>query len=109
MVNYGVSLEAHQGITIGERCLLASFVRVSDGGTGRRGPIVIGDDVWLAHGVIVDPGVTIGAGSVVSAGSVVTHDVPPGSLASGNPAQSARLAAPREGSPTIEVRPWQSN
>jgi maltose O-acetyltransferase len=109
MVNYGVSLEAHQGITIGERCLLASFVRVSDGGAGRRGPIVIGDDVWLAHGVIVEPGVTIGAGSVVSAGSVVTHDVPPGSLASGNPAQSARLVVARDAGPVAEVRLWQSN
>ena len=108
MVNYGVSLEAHRGITIGERCLLASFVRVSDAADGRGGPVVIGDDVWLAHGVIVEPGVTIGAGSVVSAGSVVMHDVPPGSLVSGNPAQSTRLAAGAT-RPAMEARPWQSN
>jgi maltose O-acetyltransferase len=110
MVNYGVSLEARQAITIGERCLLASFVRVSDDERGRRGPVVIGDDVWLAHGVIVEPGVTIGSGSVVAAGSVVTEDVPPGSLASGNPAQSARLLASREKPlAMVEARAWQAN
>jgi maltose O-acetyltransferase len=92
-VNYGVSLEAHDMVRIGRRCLLASFVRVADRDARRAGPVIIEDDVWLAHGVIVDPGVTIGAGSVVSAGSVVTQDVPPGSLASGNPAQCAPLAA----------------
>ena len=101
LVNYGVSLEAHHhGITIGRRCLLGSFVRVSDQGSGRAAPVVIGDDVWLAYGVIVEPGVTVGAGSVVAAGSVVTHDVPPGSLASGNPATWVPLTAPADARPT---------
>jgi maltose O-acetyltransferase len=103
LVNYGVSLEAHQGITIGRRCLLASFVRVSDRIGGRSAPVVIGDDVWLAHGVIVEPGVTVGAGSVVAAGSVVTMDVPPGSLASGNPATWVPLT------PQGDTRPLQAN
>ena len=95
MVNYGVSLEAHQRVTIGRRCLLASFVRVSDRGGGGEGPVVIGDDVWLAYGVIIEPGVTVGAGSVVAAGSVVTMNVPPGSLASGNPAAWVPLTPQR--------------
>ena len=92
-VNYGVSLEAHDTVRIGRRCLLASFVRIADRDAQRSGPVIIEDDVWLAHGVIVEPGVTIGAGSVVSAGSVVTEDVPGGCLASGNPAKCARLTA----------------
>jgi acetyltransferase-like isoleucine patch superfamily enzyme len=108
MVNYGVSLEAYEGITIGRRCLLASFVRVSDRAGGHGAPVVIGDDVWLAHGVIIEPGVTIGAGSVVAAGSVVTSDVPPGSLASGNPAQCSPLESRPAGAPS-EVRSWRSN
>jgi maltose O-acetyltransferase len=53
-------------------------------------PIRIGQAVWICGGAIVLPGVTIGDGSVVGTGSVVTHDVPPGSLAVGNPARIIR-------------------
>lgn len=42
------------------------------------------------RGVIVCPGVTIGDNSVVGAGAVVTRDVPPNSLAVGNPARVVR-------------------
>jgi acetyltransferase-like isoleucine patch superfamily enzyme len=50
-------------------------------------PVVVGKNVWITVGVIVVAGVTIGDGSVITAGSVVTKDIPPHSLASGNPAQ----------------------
>jgi maltose O-acetyltransferase len=86
------TVEAYGSIRIGRRCLLASGVRVCDKGPGGIAPIVIGDDVWLAHGVTIEPGVTVGNGSVVSAGSVVKRDVPPNSLAAGNPARSVSLA-----------------
>jgi acetyltransferase-like isoleucine patch superfamily enzyme len=97
--NYGFSLEARQGVRIGRRCMIASLVRIGDGPPGRTAPVVIGDDVWIAHGAIIEPGVEIGAGSVVSAGSVVRTSVPPGHLALGNPARVLRLEAlpPREG------------
>jgi serine acetyltransferase len=92
MFNYGVSIVAHSAITIGRRCMFGSLVRLSDESLGRVAPIVLGDDVWVAHGAIIEPGVTIGDGSVVSAGSVVTADVPPRSLAIGNPARAMSLA-----------------
>ena len=53
-------------------------------------PVVIGDSCWLASNVVVCGGVTIGEGSVIGAGSVVTKDIPPGSLAVGNPCRVIR-------------------
>lgn len=53
-------------------------------------PVAIGNNCWLGGGVIVLPGVTIGEGSVIGAGSVVTKDVPPDSLAVGNPCRVIR-------------------
>jgi len=44
----------------------------------------------LGGGVIVCPGVTIGDDCVIGAGSVVTRDIPPASLAVGNPARVIR-------------------
>lgn len=90
-LNYGVSIEARDSIRIGDRCKIGSLVRIADASQGQAGPVVIGNDVWLAHGAIIEPGVTIGDGSVVSAGSVVTTSIPPGSLAVGNPARPVRL------------------
>ena len=53
-------------------------------------PITIGDNCWLASNVVVIGGVTIGSGSVIGAGSVVTRDIPPNSLAVGNPCRVVR-------------------
>ena len=53
-------------------------------------PIRIGSGVWIGGGAIVLPGVTIADGCVVGAGSVVTRDLPPFSLAVGNPARVVR-------------------
>ena len=92
LFNYGVSLEAWSSIHIGSRVMFGSSVRISDRRSGAAGPVAIGDDVWIAHGATIEPGVTIGCGSVVAAGSVVSSDVPPGSLAIGNPARCMRLS-----------------
>ena len=49
-------------------------------------PITIGEDCWIAGGVIVCPGVTIGDRCIIAAGSVVVHDIPADSMAAGCPA-----------------------
>lgn len=56
-------------------------------------PILIERNVWIAAGATVIGGVTVGENSVVAAGSVVTRDVPPNTLAGGNPARVIRSIA----------------
>lgn len=59
-------------------------------------PITIEDDCWLASNVVVCGGVTIGEGSVIGAGSVVTRDIPPHSLAVGNPCRVIRAITEKD-------------
>ena len=54
-------------------------------GTELAKPINIGNNVWLGGNVIVLAGVTIGENSVIGAGSVVSRDIPPNTVAVGNP------------------------
>ena len=53
-------------------------------------PIHIEDDCWIGANVVVTAGVTIGRHSVVAAGAVVTKNIPPFSVAAGNPARVIR-------------------
>jgi maltose O-acetyltransferase len=57
-------------------------------------PITIGDNVWLGAGTIVLPGVSIGANTTIGAGSIVTTNIPPNSLALGQPARVQRSLEP---------------
>lgn len=50
-------------------------------------PIVIEDECWIGANTVITAGVTIGKHSVVAAGAVVTKDIPPYSVAVGNPAR----------------------
>jgi acetyltransferase-like isoleucine patch superfamily enzyme len=49
--------------------------------------IIIEDDCWIGANSVVTAGVTIGKHSVIAAGSVVTKNIPPYSVAAGNPAR----------------------
>jgi len=51
----------------------------------RLGDVVIGDNVMVGANTTILPGVEIGDGATVSAASLVNRDIPPGSLAGGNP------------------------
>ncbi|ANK61427.1 transferase [Loigolactobacillus backii] len=53
-------------------------------------PITLAADVWLGANVVVRGGVTIGQGSIIGAGSIVTHDIPAGVVAVGNPCKVLR-------------------
>ncbi|KKH16919.1 acyltransferase [Methanosarcina mazei] len=52
--------------------------------------VIIGDDVWIGHRVIILPGVKIGKGSIIGAGAVVTKDVPDYAIVGGVPAKIIR-------------------
>lgn len=53
-------------------------------------PITIGDNCWIAGNVMILAGAKIGSGCVIGAGSVVTGEIPPDSLAYGNPCRAVR-------------------
>lgn len=49
-------------------------------------PVIIEDNVWLGHGVMILGGVTIGEGAIIQAGAVVVKSIPKLGIAGGNPA-----------------------
>lgn len=51
------------------------------------GRITVRDNSFIGLGATILPDVTIGPNSVVAAGSVVTKDIPPNTVAVGNPAK----------------------
>lgn len=59
---------------------------ISDQGVSTA-PIIIEDETWLGANCVVLPGVTIGRHCVIAAGSIVNRDIPPFSVAAGNPAR----------------------
>jgi acetyltransferase-like isoleucine patch superfamily enzyme len=115
----GAMLMGAERITIGARAVISYFVTIADSDfhprdpEGRRqdslallpggdpaqraplttAPVVIEDDARIGIGAIVLKGVRIGAAARVEAGAVVTHDVPAGAYAAGNPATVRAQAA----------------
>ncbi|MFC1870798.1 acyltransferase [Chloroflexota bacterium] len=59
-----------------------------------KAPVIIENDVWIGIRVIILSGVRIGRSAIIGAGAVVTKDIPPFSIAGGNP---AKLIKKRDG------------
>jgi acetyltransferase-like isoleucine patch superfamily enzyme len=64
--------------------------------------IRVEDHVWIGARAVILPGVTIGEGAVVGAGSIVSRNVPPWSIAVGNP---AKVIKKRELTTALELKP----
>jgi acetyltransferase-like isoleucine patch superfamily enzyme len=99
----GVRIQSAESVSIGDDCMLASRVYITDAdwhdvydrlAMGPTAPVAIGDNVWLGDGAIVRKGVTIGANSIIGAGAVVVRDIPPNTVAAGNPARVVKTLDP---------------
>ena len=55
-----------------------------------KGPVKIGNDIWIGSNVRIMSGVTIGDGAVIANNSHVVKDVAPYSIVGGNPARFIR-------------------
>ena len=53
----------------------------------KKDPITIKKNAKIGGNVTLTPGITIGENSLIGAGAVVTRDIPPNSVAVGNPAR----------------------
>lgn len=90
-------------IQIGNRLLTGKWVTITDNSHGctdvetlqiapikrpifSKGPVIIGNDVWIGDKATILPGVAIGDGAVIAANAVVTKDVPAYSVVAGTPA-----------------------
>jgi len=92
----GVRVSAAKKIEIGDSCMLANGVFITDSDwhgiydrslpVGKSEPVQIEDNVWIGDSAIVGKGVRIGKNSIIGAGSVVVHDIPEDVIAAGNPA-----------------------
>ena len=105
-----VHIVAHENVSIGDNCLLASKIFISDTSHGNYSfsgegssptippnerklftkPVTIGNNVWIGENVCVLLGVSIGNGCVIGANSVVNKDIPDNCIAVGCPAQSVK-------------------
>ncbi|WP_337251583.1 sugar O-acetyltransferase [Maribacter halichondriae] len=94
--NFGCIILDAAPVHIGKNVMLAPAVKIftathpleyeaRNSGIESAKPVVIGDNVWIGGGAILNPGVSIGNNSVIGSGSVVTKDIPENVVAAGNP------------------------
>lgn len=56
----------------------------------RKGDIIVGNDVWIGRESVILPGAKIGDGAIIGAYSVVAGEIPPYTIAAGNPVRVIR-------------------
>ena len=95
-------------ITIGNGVLAGRWVTIVDNAHGladgcdlvlppqeraisSKGPVEIGDNVWIGDKSTILPNVKIGQGVVIAANSVVTTSIPDYAMAAGSPARVVRI------------------
>lgn len=71
-----------------------------------KGDTVIGNDVWIGQNAVILPGVHIGDGAIIGANAVVGSDIPPYTVAVGNPARAIRKRFDDEMIDLLEKLSW---
>ena len=100
-INANCTFQPAGGVEIGDDVYIGSDVKFyttihptdpEERTTGKASvrPIKIGPKVWIGGAAAILPGVEIGEGCTIGAGSVVTKNIPPYSIAAGNPAKIIR-------------------
>lgn len=100
-----VHIVASERVTIGDDCLMASHIFISDTDHGgpedpptippdsrplTARPVSIGNKVWIGEGVCVLPGASIGDGCIIGAHAVVKGEIPPYTVVVGAPARAVK-------------------
>jgi acetyltransferase-like isoleucine patch superfamily enzyme len=96
-LNRNVTVVCDERVDIGRDCAISWDVVIMDTDQHERdgmgattAQVRIEDGVWIGCRAIVLKGVTIGRGAVIGAGAIVTRDIPPYSVAVGQPARVVR-------------------
>ncbi|MCE8625231.1 acyltransferase [Bacteroides fragilis] len=106
--NNSCHIGATNRIIIGDDVVVASRVFITDHFHGNttyndlqipvrkrllysKGPVIIGNNVWIGEGASILPNVTIGDNSIIAAHAVVTKNIPANSIVAGCPAQIIRI------------------
>ncbi len=101
-----VHIVATESVSIGDDCLMASHIFISDTSHGtyqgddqsrpdshpahrplHTRPVSIGNKVWIGENVCILPGVTLGDGCIVNSNAVVTKSFPSACIVAGVPAR----------------------
>lgn len=75
-------------------------------GLKEENEIVIGNDVWIGHGVIIVGNINIGNGAILAAGSVITKDIPAYTIVGGVPAKIIKKRFSDQIIQEIETLKW---
>lgn len=108
IIGLNSSITSLAGVEIGEAVLVGASCNITPGayptgdiskpmldqGAYSKGPIVIGDDVWIGTAVSILGSVKIGSHSIIAAGAVVNKDVPAYAIVGGVPARILRDRRP---------------
>ena len=101
VIGVDCNIQAH--VSISNYCSVGRQVFIGPGARllndkymdGKIEPVIVEDHVRIGGGAVILPGVRLGRRCLIGAGAVVTKNVPPNTIAYGNPAKLRGLIESR--------------